>query len=134
MLVVHCYILLNSKLIRWNNDGYMYVGNSNNQLVKLANYTDITNIKQAIIGQYTGTESGYNKNKNIILGFQPSYVFVCVTNITPSGGYFAVTNTTFSNIGLSLITNGFSVTNIRQTSSDILLNVINYNYIYLCFA
>lgn len=125
--------MLNSKIIRWNNDGYTYIGNSNNQLVKLANYTDITNVKQAIIGQYTGNDNGYNVEHNIILGFRPSYVYVCVTDITPNGGYFAVTNISFSNNGLSLTNNGFFVVNKRQTSNDILLNVRNYNYVYLCF-
>lgn len=32
--------LHNGKIIRWNNDGYMYVGNNSNQLVKIANATN----------------------------------------------------------------------------------------------
>lgn len=35
------YILLNSKIIQWQNNGHTYIGNLNNQPIQLANYNDI---------------------------------------------------------------------------------------------
>lgn len=32
----------NGKITRWNNDGYVYIGNSLSQLIKIANYSDIS--------------------------------------------------------------------------------------------
>lgn len=125
--------MLNSKIIRWNNDGYTYIGNSNNQLVKLANYTDITNVKQAIIGQYTGNDDGYNVEHNIILGFRPSYVFVSVLN-KPLGGNVSYIGITTNNIehydAISINDNGFAISNINQH----FLNFISRKYVYLAFT
>lgn len=42
--------LRNGKFIRWNNDGYCYIGDSNSNLAKFANYTDITNLQNQIAG------------------------------------------------------------------------------------
>lgn len=63
----------NSKLIRWNNDGYIYVGNSNNQLVKLANYTDISGLYVAF-GTYTVTANiPYNTQSEVSFNINSSF-------------------------------------------------------------
>lgn len=131
-------ILLNSKLIRWNNDGYMYVGNSNNQLVRLANYTDVTNIKQAVTGQYTGSSNSINNSgRDITLGFQPSYIFVCVLNGAPSNGSengFGSATQTLGNSAISITNTGFYVANANLSGYQSWLNFNVYTYSYLCFA
>lgn len=126
--------LLNSKIIRWNNDGYTYIGNSNNQLVKLANYSDVTNIKQPIVGQYTGTSE---EKQYITLGFQPSYVFSCslgghITNGYES--YFACATNISGNNAISITNNGFWIANAAILQYQIQLNAASYTYGYFCFA
>lgn len=41
-------VLPNGKTIRWNNNGYTYIGNSNNQLSQLANYSDFQEVKTSV--------------------------------------------------------------------------------------
>ena len=38
----------NGKCIRWNNNGYTYIGNSNNQLSQFANYSDFQEVKTSV--------------------------------------------------------------------------------------
>ena len=116
----------------------MYVGNSNNQLVKLANYTDITNIKQAIIGQYTGSSDSINNSgRNITLGFQPSYIFVCILNGSTTNGSenrFGSATQTLGNAAISITNTGFYISNANIGGKQSWLNFRIYTYSYLCFA
>ena len=47
----------NGKITRWNNNGYTYIGDSNNNLSQIANYSDIQNISNQLLKKYiyTGT-------------------------------------------------------------------------------
>ena len=38
----------NGKITRWNNDGYVYIGNSLSQLIKIANYSDFQEVKISV--------------------------------------------------------------------------------------
>ena len=122
------------RFIIFNNDKYVYVGYNNTELIKLAIYTDIINIKQPIIGQYAGnSQSVPSEPHNIILGFRPSYVFVSVLNRQSSGNtsYIGVTtNNAVYYDAISINDNGFTVSNRDQH----LLNFISYQYAYLAFA
>ena len=40
--------LPNGKITRWNNDGYVYIGNSLSQLIKIANYSDFQEVKISV--------------------------------------------------------------------------------------
>ena len=52
ILCIVVYILPNGKIARCNNDGRTYIGNSNNQLVGLANYSEV----QPLISSSVHTE------------------------------------------------------------------------------
>lgn len=127
------YLLPDGKFIIFNNDEYVYIGDSNNQPIKIAMYTDITNIRQAIIGQYSGnSQTSTAETQNIILGFRPSYVFVSVLNRPSSGNtsYIGMTtNQTAYYDAISTNDNGFVVSNINQHY----LNLMSYQYAYLAF-
>lgn len=71
------FILPDGKILRWHNDGYMYVGDNNKPLVKLANYTDVSGLYVAS-GTYTVTAnmpySTYTEvSFNINASFNQSY-------------------------------------------------------------
>ena len=127
-------MLPDGKFIISNNDKYVYVGYNDIELIKLAMYTDIVNIKQPIIGRYNGDSSSLGSEPhNIILGFRPSYVFVSLLN-KPLCGNTSYIGITTNNIeyynAISINDNGFAVSNINQH----FLNFASHEYVYLAFT
>lgn len=105
--------LPNSKIIRWNNDGRTYIGNSLNQLVGLTNYDEFEN---SIIKTYVQTKdmslstpktwehTGYNSNEvySTSIPIVDTIAFDKIRNITVRCNRLGISGSQVSNSGSSV--------------------------------
>ena len=91
LLVILRYMLLNGKLIRWNNNGQCYIGDSNNALAQLCNYADMTSqinsvndaintLKSSMPKCYAGVWTVNNHNERLIFPSEPVGVLYTTTH------------------------------------------------------
>lgn len=103
----------NGKIARWNNNGYTYIGDSNNNLSQFANYSDVSNIQNQLnstvrtqrltltqsdnVGVWSESNNAYSKFTHIPITSASSCVGLCISiNISVPSITVNLANTSYS--------------------------------------